>query len=484
MPETRRILGYARVSTAEQALGSSLADQQASLAAYAKTRGLTVAQFFVESESGGREKLERREEIRELLRDARRGDLVLVDKLDRWSRDPEFTYRSVRELLERGASMFFVAEGIDPATRDGDTHLNFRILFAREEHKRIRERTTGTREKLRQRGYFVEGHVPFGYRRSKPKSTRDVERHVLVVEPGEAEIVRKVFQRAARGERLADIAADIGWIHQRVLRTIHNRHYLGEIRREKKGEWTKGLHPAIVTPSLFARANSTVTGRLLGPRRSAENSRTKNWLIKNVAHCAYCGAAMVSVYSRSSGSNRDREYAYFYYRCFARCRPRNYVLVPAAEALAAALVATRLVSLRNELAKGPEPVRGSVDYAAKRAVLDRRRAKHIEAHGSDIISLAELRTQLAKLDEERQKIDAAESAAGAGQRTRDPAVRREMLCDVKLLEERWRDSLPATRRDIVNQLAKEMRIRKGKGRLPEVEPVWRSLEELVEDLGR
>ena len=41
--------------------------------------------------------------------------------------------------------------------------LGFRILFAREEHKRIRQCMVGTRQLLRDRGYYVEGLPPFGY---------------------------------------------------------------------------------------------------------------------------------------------------------------------------------------------------------------------------------------------------------------------------------------------------------------------------------
>lgn len=46
MPRPRRVLGYARVSSAEQALGTSLRDQQESIRAYAASLGLTVARFF------------------------------------------------------------------------------------------------------------------------------------------------------------------------------------------------------------------------------------------------------------------------------------------------------------------------------------------------------------------------------------------------------------------------------------------------------
>jgi site-specific DNA recombinase len=151
----RRVLGYARVSSEEQARGTSLQDQQDAIRTYAAARKLKVDRFYVEAESAVHEKIERREQIQSLLRDVRKGDLVLCDKLDRWSRDPEFTYRSVRELLAAGASFYAVGDAIDASTPEGDTALGFRILFAREEHKRIKQRMVGTRQLLRDRGYYV-----------------------------------------------------------------------------------------------------------------------------------------------------------------------------------------------------------------------------------------------------------------------------------------------------------------------------------------
>src|SRR5690242_9805871 len=104
MSRPRRVLGYARVSSREQALGSSLQDQQEAIRAYTSARGLIVTRFYVEAESAVHEKIERREQMQALMRDVRPGDLVLCDKLDRWSRDPEFTYGSVRKILSCGAS--------------------------------------------------------------------------------------------------------------------------------------------------------------------------------------------------------------------------------------------------------------------------------------------------------------------------------------------------------------------------------------------
>jgi site-specific DNA recombinase len=182
----RRVLGYARVSSELQGQGSSLRDQQATIAAYAKAQGIPAPTFYVESESAIHEKNERRERIRALQSEVRAGDLVVCDKIDRWSRDPEFTYRSIREILSAGASFYAVGDQCDPSTPEGDTMLNFRVLFAKEEHKRIKARMVGTRRTLRDQGYYVEGTPPFGYRRSLPKGHKGPEKNVLAIEDGVA----------------------------------------------------------------------------------------------------------------------------------------------------------------------------------------------------------------------------------------------------------------------------------------------------------
>src|SRR5581483_7430218 len=197
-----------------------------------------------EAESAIREKIEKREQIQALMREARSGDLVVCDKVDRWSRDPEFTYRSIRELHEKGVRVYFVGDGCDPSTPDGDSMLNFRVLFAREEHKRIKLRMVGTRKALRDRGYYAEGLTPYGYRRSLPKGEKSREKNVLRIEKSEAEVVRRAF-RMSVGASLSTIEAATGLKESRVQDILRNRVYLGEVQ-DSQGQWIKAKHEAIL----------------------------------------------------------------------------------------------------------------------------------------------------------------------------------------------------------------------------------------------
>lgn len=478
MSRPRRALGYARVSSAEQALGTSLRDQQEAIRLEAKARGLSDVVFFVEAESAIAEKVERREQMRALLAAVREGDLVLVDKLDRWSRDTEHTLRTVREIAERGASFYAVSDRCDPAVREGALMLTIRAALAKEEHARIRERTVGTRRLLRDRGYYVEGRPPLGYARAHPKGYKGVEKNVLVIVPEDAERVREMFRLYVGGRSMQQIADEMGIYISGVKVVLARRVYVGEIKNSR-GEWIKGMHPPIVDVATFARAQELRAERRLGgPRPRSAVAATSGWILRDVARCMHCGARMSAAYAGRAGAEGTR----YYYRCAHRCEAvapqvtnQSYVPVDIIEPQAAELVVARLVELREELTRAPlSPPKPRVDFAAKREKLARKRERYLEAFANELMTYGELHAAHAKLDAERLRLDAAEASSGAP----DPAARLEALRDVRTLERAWKKADGPTRRKIVNQLAYEVRI--AADELPS--PRWRPVVELALDV--
>jgi site-specific DNA recombinase len=460
-----RILGYARVSSELQAKGSSLGDQQEAIRAYAVAKGRDVARFYVEAESAVHEKIERREQIRALLRDVRKGDLVLCDKLDRWSRDPEFTYKSVRELLQAGASFYAVGDACDPSTPEGDTALGFRVLFAREEHKRIKQRMVGTRQLLRDRGYYVEGTPPFGYRRAQGKGYKGVEKNILVIVPDEADVVRRVFRRYLRGQSMQRVGDELGLELWDVKRILDRRTYVGEVQNSR-GEWIKGHHEPIIDAATFTKAREAADARRLGGARPRNApARTDGWILRDVARCGHCGARMAAAYGP----------AHVYYRCTHRCLSKgtranagSYVLVESVEEPARMLVVKRLASLRQELARMPQNAPAVVDLEAKREKLQRKRERFQEAYADGSMTRDELRAAMLKLDAERLKLDAEEAEQHKPRQSK--AERREALRVVAALKDAFNEASKRRQRQIVNQLVDAMHITNGA--LPA--PTWKA----------
>lgn len=477
------MLAYARVSSVEQSLGTSLQDQQDAILAYAQARGLKVFRYYVEAESAIHEKTEKREQIQLLLKEAKGGDLIVCDKLDRWSRDPEFTYGSIRRLLELGASFYAVGDQCDPSTSDGDTMLGVRVLVAREEHKRIKERTVGARRRLRDLGYYIEGHVPVGYVRPTGKGVSRLDHNILAVDLEGAEAVREIYRMCCRGvsvgaigEHLDETRRKRKWDKKLVNKTLRNRLYLGELR-DTRGVWIKGKHPPLIDADLFTRAQAALDSRRLCGSGPHTESRTKDWLLRTLGRCARCGGMLTAAYGGGPLTGAA-EYTY-YYRCRVRCPGSRHMQVKNVDPVVADMMVARLIELRVELARGPEPkkVAKLIDFTVERARLQSKRDRYLEAFSDDDMTKAELRTALAKVDESRTKLE----AKAAEQARRSPlemvAVRRDILANVERIRVAWKGLRGQLRRETLGELANAVRIEYGRDPIVD----WRSLEEMAGD---
>lgn len=440
----RRVFGYARVSSAEQTVGSSLRDQQNAITLEARNRGLEITRMYTEAESAVHEKIERRVQIQALLAEAREGDLVLVYRIDRWSRDPEFTYKSVRELLAKGVSFYAVDDRCDPSTSNGDTMLNFRVLFAREEHKRIKERMVGTRKLLRDQGYYADGLVPLGYKRTGGKGA---EKNILIVDEATAPTVRTAFAMSAGGDALTAISNAIDLEKSLVHRLLINRIYLGEVRNGA-GEWIKAKHEALIDAATFAKSEALrKERRLYWSKEPDATARTFDWWLRDVAKCGHCGAKMTSAYGGTRNGKRG-----LYFLCRARCGAK-LVNVRRAEAACDPFVVARLSELRAELeAPAAAPKRAVVDVAGRRATLERKRERTLEAFTDGHFDRAELRRKMAELDSERTKIDALDVPVVRV----SPAARVAALKTISQIERAWSRMPGEKRRTLVSELAKKV----------------------------
>ena len=455
----RRALGYPRVSSIQQTLGTSLKDQENSIRDYATRINVTLSHVYVEAESGIHEKTEKRDQMRALLADVREGDLVICDKLDRWSRDTEWMLKSVRELREKGVSFYAVSDQCDPSTRDGDMMLTMRGMMAKEEHRRIKERLVGTRNLLRAAGYYTDSNPPRGY---------TIQDRVLTVDAAGAAIVREVFAECARGHSIARIAEDHGLDRQVTFLMLRNRHYLGEVR-DGRGGWLNGRHDPIITPAMWSRAREALESRRLGGVRPRVGE-TSTWVLRNIAHCAKCGARMSAAYAGPKGSRRRH-----YYRCFAKCGAK-YVAVRVTEERACYAILERLAELREEISRGPvAPSSGTraLDVAEQRSRLTKQRERTLDLYVAGTLNKDDMQKRVDAIDSKLGKLDAE-----APQPLSDKA-RRSALRTFEVMAKSWKKLGPKLRREIAENLARKALLSFDEAPVFE----WRSVEEMVIEKG-
>jgi site-specific DNA recombinase len=470
-PRSLRVLGYARVSSEEQTRGTSLEDQKKAIRSYAASLGIPVATIYVEAESGAREHREHREQMTALMREVRSGDLVVCHKLDRWSRDVAFSYSSVEKIVAAGADFYLLTERCGPHDENWDAIFGVHALVAKLEHKRIRERLVGTRKLMRDAGLYVEGLPPYGYRRRFGKGERGDDKNALLVDDTAAAKVREAYRLCIAGFGLDGIAEQLQLGRDRVRSVLRSRHYLGQVK-DSAGQWIAGRHPAIITPDVWQRANDALDARRLAgdPGRP----ETDGWMLREIARCARCDAKASAAYGKKFADGSRHHY----YRCSRACGA-PFVRVDVVELAAEALVLERLEELREELAREPvgaKVIAPGMDIATKRARLDAKRTRLVEAFGDGDITREQLREANTKIDAELLRLDAAQASLAKASPLADPAARRKALASVGAIRRAWEAATPATRRTIIGHLARAVRVERGAA--PAF--VWRSADELAE----
>lgn len=161
--------GYCRVSTAKQAAeGESLDVQRRQIEGYAHMHGLALEEIVVEEGVSGSVPVAERPAAGPLLAKLRKGDVVIVPKLDRLFRSALDALKVVEDLKARGVKLHLLDLGGDISGNGlSKLFLTIAAAFAEAERDRIRERIGQVKADQKARGRYLGGKVPFGFRRGE-----------------------------------------------------------------------------------------------------------------------------------------------------------------------------------------------------------------------------------------------------------------------------------------------------------------------------
>lgn len=196
----RENVGYARVSTADQAQGVSLAAQEEKLRAYAFATGRPIGHVYVDEALSG--KNTSRPALTSLLDEVRHGRVasIFVVKIDRLTRSIRDLCDIVELTAKHDCSLVSTAESIDTGTASGRMVLNLLGILAQFEREQISERTALSLAHLRRlrRPY---GKTPFGYVRVE---------NTLVPDPQRLDTLERIHKQRLAGASYRKIAQ---WLH-------------------------------------------------------------------------------------------------------------------------------------------------------------------------------------------------------------------------------------------------------------------------------
>ena len=191
------LIGYARVST----------DDQDTAAQVAALNAAGCERIYREKASGGRWD---RPELHRLLDQMRKGDVLVVWKLDRLSRSLRDVLTVMERLRDSGAGFRSLTEAIDTTTAAGRMMMQMVGVFAEFERAMLKERTKAGLDAARE-----EGRI--GGRRPKLSERQQAE-------------VRKMV---AKGDKTAADAARLFKVHPATVSRLLARPSSSMVSRVK-----------------------------------------------------------------------------------------------------------------------------------------------------------------------------------------------------------------------------------------------------------
>lgn len=314
---------YIRVSSTEQAEeGYSVGSQTDKLTAYCTAMGYRIFNTYIDPGFTGANI--NRPALQQLIQDVELGklDVVVVMKLDRLSRSQKDTLYLIEDVFEKNETSFIsVTESFDTGTPMGKAFIGILAVFAQFERERIRERVEDGKMERAKSGKVMNWYkCPIGY-------DYDSENKTLIVNPYEAQIVKKCFEMYAAGaaaSHISDVLLEefpAGTKYNErnkripvatIRRMLENETYLGKVKY--KNNVFSGTHEPLISEELFCSVQQSIELRFNAASKTRKHPFRSTHLLTGFIKCGKCGCRMHSQTRKRVNNNR------WYYICYARSR--------------------------------------------------------------------------------------------------------------------------------------------------------------------
>ena len=309
MPKKKRVAAYARVSSGKDAMLHSLSAQVSAYSSLIqKTPGWQFVKVYADEAATGTK--DSRAGFQQMLADCRAGlvDMVLCKSISRFARNTVTLLETVRELKELVVDVYFEEQNIHTMSGDGELMLTILASYAQEESRSVSENMKWRVKKNFQEGMPWNGTI-LGYRYKDGK---------YVIEPQEADTVRKIFSLFLSGKGVRSIAKTLNaksiptrygnpWSKNSIMRVLRNYSYTGNLLLQKtfrEDHLTKrdavnqgklpqyhvaGSHEAIISMEDFLAVQKELQRRA-EKYAPPEKVYTNRYSYSGLITCGCCGA--------------------------------------------------------------------------------------------------------------------------------------------------------------------------------------------------
>lgn len=220
---------YARVSSDEQAkYGFSIQNQLDRLKEYAEKNNLAIVDIYIdEGYSAGSKK---RPELKRMLDDLHRFELIIFTKLDRFTRNVLDANEMVKEFQRRDVAIKAIdEEDIDTSTADGMFNFNLKVSLAQRELAKGSERIKTVFDYKVKNGQPISGNVPVGFK----IETNEQGIKKVVIDEEQAPFIRDFYKHFKRyhsvraAGRFCNEKYDVDRSYSFYCRLLKNEMYCG-----------------------------------------------------------------------------------------------------------------------------------------------------------------------------------------------------------------------------------------------------------------
>lgn len=326
-----KVAAYCRVSTdSDEQAGSYEMQVQHYTEYIGRNKEWQFAGIYTDDGISGTN-TKKREGFNEMIDDCMAGkvDMIITKSISRFARNTIDCLKYVRQLREKNIAIIFEKENINTLEASGELLLTIMASLAQQESASLSQNVKLGLQFRYQEGKVLVNHEHFlGY-------TKDDDGN-LIIDEGEAKIVRRIYREYLEGASLRDIAEGLErdkiktggkrykWHFSTVKGILQNEKYIGDALLQKtittdfiektriKNDGTvpqyyvKDNHEAIIPRDIFTQVQEEILRRAnMTSGRDGQKRRiySSKYALSSLCTCMKCG----DIYRRMVWNNRGKK---------------------------------------------------------------------------------------------------------------------------------------------------------------------------------
>lgn len=281
----------------------------------------------------------KRDEFNRMIEECMAGniDMIITKSISRFSRNTLDCLKYIRLLKEKNIPVYFEKENINSLDSKGEILLTIMASLAQQESESLSKNVKMGLQFRYQNGEVQVNHNRFmGY-------TKDDEGH-LIIEPTEAEIVKRIYLEYLQGASLKQIgeslesdgiltaAGKARWRPETIKKILKNEKYIGDALLQKTYTvdvltkkrvknngivpqyYVENSHEAIIPRELYMQVQEEMLRRVNLHSGADRKKRvySSKYALSSIVYCPKCG----DIYRRIAWNNRGKRS--FVWRCVTR----------------------------------------------------------------------------------------------------------------------------------------------------------------------